>query len=58
MRMEKHMSERAKQLASDLARWGHEALQEWGEGVREYPIPSLFTFLFGAFVATVLGWIL
>lgn len=58
MWMEKHMSERAKQLVSDLARWGQEALAEWAEGVREYPIPNFFTFLLGAFVATVVGWVL
>lgn len=52
------MSERAKQLASDLARWTQEALAEWGEGVREYPIPNLFSLLLGAFIALVVRWFL
>ena len=52
------MSERAKELASDLARWGKEALEAWGEGVREYPIPSFFTLILGAVLATAIRWIL
>lgn len=52
------MSERAKELAADLARWGKEALEEWGEGVREYPIPSLLTLILGAVLATVVRWFL
>ena len=51
------MSERTRELIDNIARWGKEALEEWGEGVREYPIPHVFTLLLGALLSTVLGWI-
>lgn len=51
------MSERTRELLDNIGRWAKEAMAEWAEGVREYPIPNLFTLLLGALIATVLGWI-
>lgn len=51
------MSERAKELASDAARWLKEAAQEWGESLSEYPIPHIFTLILGAVLAVVFGWL-
>lgn len=51
------MSERAKELAADLARWLKEALEEWGESLSEYPIPHIFTLILGAVLSVVFGWL-
>lgn len=51
------MSERTRELIDNIGRWTKEAFAEWGEGVREYPIPHVFTLLLGALISTVLGWI-
>ena len=52
------MNERVKEIASDAARWGKEALAEWGESVKDYPIPHAFTLILGYVVATVARWFL
>lgn len=51
------VSERAKELAADLARWLKEALEEWGESLSEYPIPHIFTLILGAVLSVVFGWL-
>lgn len=57
MRVEIIVSERAKELAADLARWGKEALEEWGESLSEYPIPHIFTLILGGVLSVVFGWL-
>ena len=52
------VNERAKQLIDDAARWGVEALQEWGESIKEYPIPHIFTLLLGAALGQVFVWLM
>ena len=58
MRGERVVNERVKELASDAARWGKEALEEWWEGVTAYPIPNLFSLILGALLCKVVGWLL
>ena len=52
------MSERAKQIAEDAARWFGEACKEWAESASEYPIPHIFTLVLGGLLVTVGRWFL
>lgn len=56
--MDAIVNERVKEILSDAARWGKEALSEWGEAVSEYPIPHVFSVLLGAVLITVARWFL
>lgn len=51
------MRERAKEIAESAKRWTGEALQEWGESVKEYPIPHVFSLILGSVLAVVARWI-
>lgn len=52
------MNERLKEIASDAARWGKEALEEWSEAVKEYPVAHVFSLILGAFIYQIARWFL
>lgn len=52
------MSERLKEMAHYAGKWLREAGEEWGESVRDYPIPHFFTLIAGGVLVTVARWFL
>ena len=52
MRGERVVNERVKELASDAARWGKEALIEWGGSIKDSPEAHIYT----ALVAGLAAW--
>ena len=46
------MNERAKEILSDAARWGKEALIEWAESVKDSPEAHCYT----AIVVGLAAW--
>lgn len=52
------MSERAKELWADFLRYLREAAIEWWGSFDDSPPSHIYSALFGALVAKVIGWLL
>ena len=58
MRVERLVSERAKEIAESVARWAGEAWREWAESVKDSPEAHCYTLLMGGLLTVIAQWFL